>query len=77
MVYKSLKFEGFCFCFQDRVSLCSFGACPELAPEDYVGLKLTEICLPLPSKCMRHHQRIMFLILDRVDMIIKYTVFTK
>ena len=38
-----------CF-FQDRVSLCSFGACPRTCSVDQAGLKLTEINLPLPPE---------------------------
>jgi hypothetical protein len=40
---------SFVFVF-DRVSLCSLG-CPETHFVDPAGLKLTEICLPLPPKC--------------------------
>ncbi|KAL6030280.1 hypothetical protein STEG23_009295 [Scotinomys teguina] len=35
----------------DRVSLCSFGACPGMGSVDQAGLELTEICLPLPPEC--------------------------
>ena len=35
----------------DRVSLCSFGACPGTWSIDHAGLKLTEILMPLPPKC--------------------------
>ena len=38
------------FCFQDRVSLCS-PKCPGTHSVDQAGLELTEIHLPLPSKC--------------------------
>ena len=37
--------------FQDRFSLFSFGACPGTHSVDQAGLKLTEICLPLPPEC--------------------------
>jgi hypothetical protein len=39
-----------CVCFQDRISLCSPG-CPGISSLDQAGLKLTDICLPLPPKC--------------------------
>ena len=37
--------------FRDRISLCSFGACPETLSVDQAGLELTEICLSLPPEC--------------------------
>ena len=39
-----------CFIFWVRVSLCSSG-CPGTHYVNQAGLKLTEICLPLPVKC--------------------------
>ena len=31
--------------------LCGFGACPGTHSVDQAGLKLTEICVPLPTEC--------------------------
>jgi hypothetical protein len=38
------------FCFQDRVSLCSFD-CLRTCPVDQADLKFTEICLSLLPEC--------------------------
>ena len=37
--------------FWDRVSLCKSPGCPGTHYVDQDGLKLTEICLPLPPEC--------------------------
>ena len=37
--------------FETGFLWCSFEACPETHPVGQAGLKLTEICLPLPPKC--------------------------
>ena len=42
-----------CFVFQDRVFLCSPG-CPGTRSVDQAGLELTEICLPLPPRCVHY-----------------------
>ena len=42
---------GLVLVFQDRVSLCSFGASPGIHSVDQAALKPTEINLPLPPKC--------------------------
>ena len=43
--------------FQDRVSLCGFGACPGTSSADQAGLELIEICLPSARIKEVHHHR--------------------
>ena len=44
-------FYLFVLVFEDRVSLCSFGAWPGTSSVAQAGLELTELRLPLPPKC--------------------------
>lgn len=41
----------FCFCFRDRVSVCSFGCAITRSIDQAAGLQPAEICLPLPPNC--------------------------